>query len=239
MRRPAILSFLPAGAVLAWLAALAWTGLRINTWGPFGAGFRFYGLDAPAWLPWLLVGLGAAALVAALAKRNLALPYLAVAPVALLAGGSKQLASVALPDLLLFAALALCVIELLTVRERFDGVVASSANLAKHEHVPLVSFLARYLGALVVGVALLAASLWALINVLAPLLAGRFSSRLADSVELESAVGITIFVVIVLLCAVAVRLVFDGVQARRARKQAPEPTQDINTLRPISREASP
>jgi hypothetical protein len=236
-RSARLLHALPLIAAALWVAALAWASTRINPWGPFGDGFRFYGLDAPAALPWVLAGLGAAGLVASAAKRHLAFAYAAVAPVAVLAGGAKQLASVALVDLLVFAALVLCTLEFLTVRARFEGVVASGANLSRQEQAPLLSFLVRYAAALAVTVAALGAALWVLINLVSPWLAARFSTRLADSIELESAIGITLFVCLALLMAVFVRVLVDGVRERRV--QAPEAQHDISDLRPISREANP
>lgn len=237
MARP-LLALPAVAAGAAWLAAVAWAGLRLDPWGPFGQGFEFYGLAHPAaWVPWVLVLLGLAGLVAAIALRHFALPYAAVAPVAALAGGAKQLASTQLVDVLVFAVLALATIELLTVRERFRAVVESGERLSRAEQAPLASFMARYAAALALALGALAAALWVLVQVLAPLLASVFSVRLADSVELESAVGISIFVAIPLLVAVAVRVLVDGV---RARHQAPaEAKTDIAELRPIARETRP
>lgn len=232
-----LLVVLPMAAAACWAGALAWSGLRINPWGPFGDGFAFYGLAAPAWLPWTLAAAGLAGLGASIWRRALPLPYAAVAPVAVLAGGAKQLASNALVDLLVFAVLCLAALEFLTVRARFEGVVASAQNLGPDEQPPLLGFLLRYTGSLTVACAALAAGLWALVVLVAPAIASLFSERLADGVELESAVGITLFVAIPILAAVAVRVLVDGLRASRA-PAAPAVQSDIQDLRPITREGA-
>jgi hypothetical protein len=224
-----------AAGVLAWAGAVVWAGLRLDPW-LLGGPFQFFGLAVPAWTPFALAFAGVALAACAAALDGWAWPYAPALVALLLGAGSRLLASDrVLLDLAVFAGLVLLSIELLGAKTRFDAVVASSRTLGADERVPVARFLARYLGALLLLVAFYGALLWLLARKVAPALAGLFSARLADGVELDSSVGLVLFGGLLLGLLTLLRLTADGL--RRPPPAATAAT-DIQDLKPVQREAT-
>ena len=213
-RRTSVSVILPAFALIAWLGAVATVAvLGLNDLGSP----MLYGWQSPSGFGFALLAASFVLMGVAVWTRGLPYAYAAAAPLVPLGTGARLLVDVHLMAAVVFAVFLFLVVEYLSSVRRFDQIVRAAMALEETESKPVKRFVFRYFIGSVVLIAAYAVLLAVFIRVVVPGLAGAVSPRMAAGLEIETAWGISIFLLIFFGVVMLGRLAFDGL-----RPAAPE-----------------